>query len=314
MTPPTDPIPPSEDDATFEPVTAWHPMLVAVLEKFLPTGWKLLPELLLRRLPQRVDIVLLRQEGIAPGPARKLLSVFDYLRPHTLIEQKGPTDDLAAEDALVLLGYAAQYMVLTHLRDPGLLELMVIADSIPAAFVDQIERLGGRFEPLQGGLWHGQLAGFELHGVATRDAFKSAPSERLFFAFSRGYLQAPGHLIPVLDKEDQRVYVSLYEQVAQFRKRRGPMALKDEELAEIAHERWLAELFSRLPLEQRLAGIPPEQVLKAYAPEERVADLTPEERLLLLPAAALAALSDDYLRSLSPETQAAIRLRISRPS
>ena len=314
MTPPTDPIPPSEDDATFEPVTAWHPMLVAVLEKFLPTGWKLLPELLLRRLPQRVDIVLLRQEGIAPGTARKLLSVFDYLRPHTLIEQKGPTDDLAAEDALVLLGYASQYMVLTHLRDPGLLELMVIADSIPAAFVDQIERLGGHFEPLQGGLWHGQLAGFELHGVATRDAFKSAPSERLFFAFSRGYLQAPGDLLPPLDPEEELVYLSLYEQVAQFRKMRGPMALKDEKLAETSHARLIAELrrrlppeelFADIPLEQRLVGIPPEQVLKAYAPEQR---------LLSLPDAALAALSDDCLRSLSPETQAAIRLRISRPS
>src|SRR5208282_5243507 len=43
-----------------ESFTAWHPMLVALLEFYLPGGWKLLPELLLSRLPQRVDIVVLR--------------------------------------------------------------------------------------------------------------------------------------------------------------------------------------------------------------------------------------------------------------
>ena len=86
-----------------EAVTAWHPMLVAALEAYLPSGWQLIPELLLSRLPQRVDIVILELLGTTPGVARKLLSIFNFLRPHTLIEFKGPTDDLAAEDALVLL-------------------------------------------------------------------------------------------------------------------------------------------------------------------------------------------------------------------
>src|SRR5215208_1605404 len=103
MTEPEAPPPP-------ESFTAWHPMLVAVLEAYLPSGWQLIPELLLSRLPQRVDIVLLELVGTVPGVPRKLLSVFNFLRPHTLIEFKGPTDDLAAEDALVLLAYAAQYM------------------------------------------------------------------------------------------------------------------------------------------------------------------------------------------------------------
>ena len=48
MTEPETPPPP-------ESLTAWHPMLVALLEAFLPSGWQLIPELLLSRLPQRVD-------------------------------------------------------------------------------------------------------------------------------------------------------------------------------------------------------------------------------------------------------------------
>jgi hypothetical protein len=83
-----------------ESFTAWHPMLVALLEYYLPGGWKLLPEVLLSRLPQRVDIVVLRLVDAVAGPARKLHSVFDHLRPHTLIEHKGPTDDLEPGDAL----------------------------------------------------------------------------------------------------------------------------------------------------------------------------------------------------------------------
>ena len=102
-----------------ESITAWHPMLVAPLEIYLPSGWQLIPELLLSRLPQRVDIVILELVGTAPGVARKLLSIFEFLRPQTLIEQKGPTDDLAAEDALVLLAYGAQYMRLKKLKDPA---------------------------------------------------------------------------------------------------------------------------------------------------------------------------------------------------
>jgi hypothetical protein len=39
----TEPEPPEPPEA----VTAWHPLLVALLEIFLPAGWTLIPELLL---------------------------------------------------------------------------------------------------------------------------------------------------------------------------------------------------------------------------------------------------------------------------
>lgn len=63
-----------------------------------------------------------------------------------------------------------------------------------------------------------------------------------------------------------------------------------------------------------LDSLPVEQRLRGLDPEERMADLSAEERLLVLPDEALRALSDDYLRTLSPATQARIRERIGRPA
>src|SRR6202044_3168974 len=99
-----------------EALTPWPPMLVALPAFYLPSGWRLIPELILTRLPQRIDIVILQLVSEHPGVPTKLHSIFDYLRPHTLIEHKGPTDDLCAEDALVLLGYGAQYMRLKKVK------------------------------------------------------------------------------------------------------------------------------------------------------------------------------------------------------
>jgi hypothetical protein len=79
------------------------------------------------------------------------------------------------------------------------------------------------------------------------------------------------------------------------------------------YEEVLQKLLESLPLEERFMGLSPEERVAGLSIEERVAGLSPEERLLTLPDEALRALSDDYLRTLSPVTQAAIRQRIGRP-
>jgi hypothetical protein len=254
-----------------EPVTAWHPLLVALLETYLPDGWKLLPEFLLNRLPQRVDIVVVRLIHEVAGTSGKLHSILDHLRPHTLIEHKGPTDDLEPGDALTLLAYAAQYMRLSNLSDPAELCLMVICDRIPAGFVEQVERQRGRFAPVGGGLWRGEIAGFLLHGVETSDACRTSPSEHLLYAFSRAFLtNAAG--FPPLDDEEREVYTLIYQQVEQFRRRRGDMAIKDREALKKSYEAAMAEFLARTPLEKLLAGRTPEELAKfvnALPPEAR---------------------------------------------
>jgi hypothetical protein len=231
-----------------------------------------------------VDIVLLRLVGEAAGPVRKLHSIFDHLRPHTLIEHKGPTDDLEPEDLLALLSYATQYMRLAKVLDPAELCLMVICDRIPANFVKQVERHKGRLRPLRSlqsspsgeGLWRGQIAGFRLHGVETRHACLGGPTERLLYAFSRSYLTVPEGILP-LDPEEARVYDALYQQVEQFRRKRGAMAMKDYEMAEQSYEEVLDRLVERLPPQKRVRGLTPEERMAGLSAEQRMAGLPPEE-------------------------------------
>jgi hypothetical protein len=301
-----------------ESFTAWHPMLVALLEFYLPGGWRLVPELLLGRLPQRVDILVLRLVEAVAGEVRKLHSVFDHLRPHTLIEHKGPTDDLEPGDALTLLGYAGQYMRLTKVSDPGEVCLMVICDRIPDGFVAQVERMGGTFEAVGAGLWRGKMAGILMRGIETRVAYRTDSSEHLLYTFSRAYLNEPGIMLS-LDEEEKRVYTLLYQQVEQFRRQRGNTAMRDIDAALKSYEEVVKEWFEKLPLEKRLAGLAPEERLAGLAPEERLAGLAPEERLagldrdqqaLALPDEVLPMLTEAYLSSLSPEVQEEIRRRL----
>jgi hypothetical protein len=239
----------------------------------------------LNRMPLRVDIVLLRLVGEAEGAVRKLHSIFDHLRPHTLIEHKGPTDDLEPEDLLALLSYATQYMRLVKLVDPAELCLMVVCDRIPASFVRQVERHKGTLTPLgqgQEGLWRGEISGFRLHGVEARHACRKDPTERLLYAFSRAYLTVPEGILP-LDPEEAGVYAALYQQVEQFRRTRGAMAMKDYDLAQQSYEEVLDQLFERVPTEKRIRGLTPEQRMAGLSTAQRIAGLPPEEILDALP-------------------------------
>jgi hypothetical protein len=251
----------ASESPEIEPTTAWHPMLVALLEIYLPDGWQLFPEFLLGRLPQRVDIVVVRRIHEPLEAARKIHSILHHLRPHTLIEHKGPTDDLEPGDALTLLGYAAQYMRMNKLADPAELCLMVVCDRIPRGFVEQIRRLGGKLSSTGGGLWGGELAGMIMHGVETREAYRASPTERLLYAFSRAFLTAPAG-VP-LDAEERQVYHSLYQQVEQFRRERGDMAIRDFEALQKSDEEFTAMWLARVKPEKRLQGLSSEEIAEA---------------------------------------------------
>jgi hypothetical protein len=161
---------------------------------------------------------------------------------------------------------------------PADLCLMVVCDRIPRSFVEQIERHDGTLVAVGGGLWRGRVSGFALHGVETRDACRQNPTERLLYAFSRSYLADPEGILP-LEPEEAQVYDVLYQQVEQFRKNRGAMAMKDYEAAKGSYEEVLDKLIERLPVEKRLRGLAPEQVAQTLTPEQRLAGLLPEQRL-----------------------------------
>jgi hypothetical protein len=262
-------------------------MLVALLSRYLPRGFKLYPEFLLHRLPQRVDILVVRLVEQDSGPVAKIHSILDYLAAHTLIEHKGPTDDLAGEDLLTLLGYGYQYMRLAKVTDPDDVCLMVIADRLTPSFLAQATHSRVDLAEVERGIWRGHAAGFVVHGVETGKAVERGQTEHLLYTFSRAFLSRPA-AHPPLDAEDADVYLWLYQQVEQFRRTRGPMAVKDfEELKQRMLEVFeslsaddpalIDRILARCPPEKRLEGLSPEKRLEGLSPEERLEGLSPED-------------------------------------
>jgi len=293
------------------PATAWHPLFAIAVNRFAPSDCKTSAEVSLSRLPQRIDIVVVKLEDVAPAIAHKFRSIFDHCRKHTLIEYKGVTDTLEAADVFTLLSYAGLYMREHGVFDPEEMCLMVVADRIPNAFVKQIKRMGGKLVAVGNGLYKGHLGGLPLRAVELREAYKTEPSERLLYLFTKAFLDDHGP-IKLLDTEEMALYRLLSEHVQQLRANRATMDMKDVDLAAKSYQDALNDLVAMATPEQRLAGLAPEQVFAAFPPEQRVAGLAPEQVLLSLPDDFLRAFSPDYVGTLSDATRAAIRTRTGR--
>jgi hypothetical protein len=124
--------------------TAWHPVLVALLERVLPRGfYQCISEFQLTREPLRIDVVVVwrSRPGTPPAP-RLLASVVGDLADHTLVHFKGPTDELERDDARMLLAYALQYLVVAEIEDPAPIALRVVAPRLTPRFVEGLRALG----------------------------------------------------------------------------------------------------------------------------------------------------------------------------
>ena len=86
--------------------TWWHPLLARLLDHELATAYSVREEVLVGKMPLRVDILLVRREaGQLPETTRRDLSVLlPLLNRFTLIEFKGPTDSLEPGDVAQLVG------------------------------------------------------------------------------------------------------------------------------------------------------------------------------------------------------------------
>jgi hypothetical protein len=322
--------------------TAWHPVLVVLLEHVLPGGfYQCLSEFQLSREPLRIDVVVVRRTrpGTPPAP-RLLVSVVGDLADHTLVHFKGPTDELERDDALMLLAYALQYLVVADVADPALVALRVVAPRLTPRFVEALRSLGCELTAIEAGMHEGRLGVFPVRVIETVPVNRRA-GEHLLYTVTPGMLADPGG-IPALSVEEIDVFYALQEHVEQLRhplpgqKRRH---MKDESKVVESFEEALMRLVTRLPPEQvlrkfapeqrlaglapeqvlrsyapeqRLAGLAPEQVLRSYAPEQRLAGLTEAQAVLALPDSMLRGLSNEYLATLPRETRATIQRRLGK--
>ncbi len=311
--------------------TAWHPVLVDLLERVLPVGWyQCISEFQLAREPLRIDIVVVRRSRRGRPPAPHLLtSILSKLAEHTLVHFKGPTDELEQDDARMLLAYAFHYLVVAEVRDVAQVALRVVAPRLTPRFANALRALGCELTRTGEGTHEGRLLVFPLRVIETVPV-NGRPGEHLLYTVTPGMLTDPGG-ISALSREEGRMFWALLEHVEQHR---HPLPgskmrhLKDADKVVESFDKLEAIMLARMPLEKRLAGLAPEQRLKGLAVEQRLAGLAPEQRLaglapeqrlaglteaqavLALPEGMLRALSSEYIATLPRATRAAIQKRL----
>src|SRR5271170_595655 len=197
--------------------TAWHPLVVVAIEHTLPPGWyQCLSEFQLSREPLRIDIVVVRRmrEG-TPPPPRLLASVLADLADHTLVHFKGPTDELERDDAVMLLAYALQYLVVAEVESPALVALRVVAPRLTPRFVKALGSLDCTLTSTVPGIHEGRLGVFPLRVVETVPVNARA-GEHLLYTVTPQMLTGPDDF-PGFDAEEMAVFWALREHVEQLR-------------------------------------------------------------------------------------------------
>ena len=296
------------------PRTAWHPLLVLLIEQVLPRDrWQTLPEYQLSREPLRIDVVLLRRTAGDPAgdESARLRSLLSGLRPHTLVHFKGPTDALERDDALMLYAYALQYLVVAGVEVAAEVALRVLAPSITPRFRRALASLGCVLTPRSEGVEEGQLGPFEVR-VVEAEAASRAPGERLLYTLSPALLRDPRG-VGMLDEVELRLFHRLTRHVEQLHSREDAMTDQDQQRFTQSYVETLRELMQSLPLKDRLEGVPVADRLEGVPVADRLEGVPEDERLLAMPIEALRALPDSYLATLSEAVRAAVLARRATP-
>lgn len=211
---------------------------------------------------------------------------------------RGAPDELEAVDALQGLAYVAEYMV-AGVRDPAQVGLRVVAPRLTERFIQQVHLLGGTLDATaRRGVHDGMLGRFALRVVETSVAC-DAPREEVLRVLSPRFLTEDMALRPV-DERERALYNRMHRCIEQLsRSPEGAMA-KDVDLVAKRWERDVAKMLPRMD---------PKVVLAELTPEQRLAGLAPDEAVRALPLEVLRALSEEYVRTLSLETQTLVRAR-----
>ena len=135
--------------------TWWHPLLARLLDYELATAYAVRDEVLVGKLPLRVDILLIRREAgqLSEASRRDLSVLVPLLNRFTLIEFKGPTDTLEPGDLAQLVGCAFLWHSQQAERVPQAdISLIVLAPSVNEAIRDELRCLGWQISEHEAGV------------------------------------------------------------------------------------------------------------------------------------------------------------------
>ncbi len=261
--------------------TWWHPPLARLLDYELATAYAARDEVLVGKLPLRVDILLIRREaGQLPATSRRDLSVLlPLLNRFTLIEFKGPTDTLEPGDLAQLAGCAFLWHSQQAERVPQAdISLIVLSPSVNEAVRDELRCLGWQISEHEAGMHRISGGPFTMWLVET-DVMANL-GQPIFSLVSRVFLNEHERIIEQLTRSGHGLLLCYtLQQIEQFR------SLGEEFVMQHAETQYMTELEEELqtavletiPAEKRLRGLSPEEVLRRFTPEGFADGLSDEQ-------------------------------------
>jgi hypothetical protein len=261
--------------------TWWHPLLARLLDYELATGYAVRDEVLVGRLPLRVDILLIRREAgqLSEASRRDLSVLVQLLNRFTLIEFKGPTDTLEPGDLAQLAGCAFLWHSQQAERVPQAdISLIVLAPSVNEAVRDELRCLGWQISHYEAGVHRISGGPFTMWLIET-DVMAEL-GQPVFSLVSRVFLKEHERIIEQLTRTGHGMLLCYtLQQIEQFRSLGEEFAMQHadtEYMGELEEELQTAVL-EAIPVERRLRGLSPEEVLRRFTPEQVAGGLSDEQ-------------------------------------
>jgi hypothetical protein len=283
--------------------TWWHPLLTRLLSHELSTAYSVQDEVLVGKLPLRVDILLIRREAgqLSEESQRHLDVLLPLLNRFTLIEFKGPTDTLRPGDLAQLFGCAFLWHGQQSQREPSDdISLIVLAPVANEAAKDELRSFGHQITPHEPGILSVVGAPFTTWLVETDEMARRG--QPILSLVSRVFLQAHRSIIERLRATDHAALLSyILQQIQQFRSLGEDFAMQhtDSELLGQVEEELQAAVLQAIPVEKRLQGLSADEILQAISVEQRLRGLSAQERVSgLSPEELAAALSKEQIKRL----------------
>ena len=268
------------DDRPGKTRTWWHPLLVRLLDYELATAYAVRDEVLVGKLPLRVDILLIRREAgqLSETSGRDLSVLLPLLSRFTLIEFKGPTDALEPGDLAQLVGCAFLWHSQQAERIPQAdVSLVVLAPSVNQSVRDELDCFGWQINEREAGVH--EISGGPLAMWLIETDVMARLGQPVLSLVSRVFLNEREGIIRQLTRSGHGLLLCYtLQQIEQFRSLGEDFAMQHadtEYMTELEDE--LQVVLQGISVEKRLQGLRPEERLQGLRPEERLRGLTPEE-------------------------------------
>ena len=277
----TEPQKPDVADRPGKTRTWWHPLLARLLDHVLATAYTVRDEVLVGKLPLRVDILLIRREvGQLSEASRRELSVLvPLLNRFTLIEFKGPSDALEPGDVAQLVGCSFLWHSQQSERVPqGEISLIVLAPSLNEAVRGELRSLGWQASEQEAGVL--RVVGGPFTTWLVETDVMAELGQPILSLVSRVFLNEHERIIGQLRRAGHELLLYyMLQQIEQFRNLGEDFAMQhaDTEYLGALEEELQTAVLEAIPAEKRLRGLPPEDRVRGLSPEDRVRGLSPEE-------------------------------------